>query len=184
MFDDRSEHYNLPLPNLSNPLRADVERLRTTISSLDALLKNIETAANAAMRYVGDWDASTNTPAIPAAAAENKGAYYVVAVSGSTAVDGLNKWVAGDWLVSNGTKWARVANSEVFDAAAIQSGIFDQARIPEIPIERVTGLHACSMPRCQLRRSPDYQTRLTASNQISGSRRYSRAVVPTSSPTR
>lgn len=158
MFDDRSEHYNLPLPNLSNPLRADVERLRTTISTLDALLKNIETAANAAMHYAGDWNAATNTPAIPAAAAANNGAYYVVSVSGSTAVDGLNKWVVGDWLVSNGTKWVRVANSEVFDAAAIQSGIFDQARIPEIPIERVTGLHDvlnAEMPITQITGLPD-----------------------------
>ena len=158
MFDDRSEHYNLPLPNLSNPLRYDVDRLRTTISTLDTLLKNIEVAANAAMRYTGDWDASTNTPAIPAAAAENKGVYYVVSVSGSTAVDGQSKWVAGDWLVSNGTKWVRVANSEVFDAAAIQSGIFDQARIPEIPIERVTGLHDvlnAELPITQITGLPD-----------------------------
>lgn len=158
MFDDRSEHYNLPLPNLSNPLRYDVDRIRTTISTLDTLLKNIETAANAATHYVGDWDASTNTPAIPAAAAANKGAYYLVTVSGSTAVDGLSKWVAGDWLVSTGAKWVRIANSEVFDAAAIQSGVFDQTRIPEIPIERVTGLHDvlnASLPITQITGLPD-----------------------------
>lgn len=141
MFDDRSDNYDLPLPNIANPLRIDVDRLRTTISTLDTLLKNIETAANAAMHYAGDWNASTNTPAMPAAAAANKGAYYVVSVSGSTAVDGTSKWVAGDWIVSNGAKWVRIANSEVFDAAAITSGTFDQLRIPEIPIERVTGLH-------------------------------------------
>lgn len=141
MFDDRSDNYDLPLPNIANPLRIDVDRLRTTISTLDTLLKNIETAANAAMHYAGDWNAATNTPAMPAAAAANKGAYYVISVSGSTAVDGTSKWVDGDWIVSNGAKWVRIANSEVFDAAAIQSGIFDQARIPEIPIERVTGLH-------------------------------------------
>lgn len=158
MFDDRSEHYNLPLPNLSNPLRADVERLRTTISMLDTLLKNLDAAANAAMHYAGDWDASTNTPVIPAAAAANNGAYYVVSVSGTTAVDGVSKWVAGDWLVSSGTKWVRVANSEVFDASAIQSGIFDQLRIPEIPIERVTGLHDvlnASLPITQITGLPD-----------------------------
>lgn len=141
MFDERSTNFNLQLPNLSNPLRVDVERLRTTITTLDTLLKNIETAANAAMHYVDDWDAATNTPAIPAAAAANKGSYYLVAVSGTTAVDGVNKWAAGDWIVSNGAKWVRIANSEVFDAAAIQSGTFDQSRIPEIPIERVAGLH-------------------------------------------
>lgn len=158
MFDDRSEHYNLPLPNLSNPLRADVERLRTTISMLDTLLKNLDAAANAAMHYAGDWDASTNTPAIPAAAAANNGAYYVVSVSGTNAIDGVSKWVAGDWLVSNGTKWVRIANSEVFDASAIQTGVFDQLRIPEIPIERVTGLHDvlnASLPITQITGLPD-----------------------------
>lgn len=158
MIDERSEHYNLPLPSLINPLRTDVERLRTTISALDALLKNLDTAANAAMHYAGDWDASTNTPAIPVAAAANQGAYYVVSISGSTAIDGLNNWVAGDWLVSNGAKWVRVANSEAFDAAAITSGIFDQLRIPEIPIERVTGLHDvlnAELPIIQITGLPD-----------------------------
>lgn len=153
MFDEHSTNYNLPLPNLSNPLRVDVERLRTTISTLDTLLKNIETAANAAMHYVDDWDAATNTPAIPAATTGNKGSYYLVAVSGTTAVEGVSKWAAGDWIVSNGAKWVRVANSEVFDAAAITSGTFNQARIPEIPIERVTGLHDvlnASLPMTQI----------------------------------
>ncbi|WNL63621.1 tail fiber [Aeromonas phage ST4] len=158
MFDERSTNFNLQLPNLSNPLRVDVERLCTTITTLDTLLKNIETAANAAMHYVGDWDAATNTPAIPAATAENKGSYYLVAVSGTTAVDGVAKWAAGDWIVSNGAKWVRIANSEVFDAAAIQTGIFDQARIPEIPIERVTGLHDvlnASLPMTQITGLPE-----------------------------
>lgn len=153
MFDERSPHFNLQLPNLSNPLRFDVERLRTTITTLDTLLKNIETAANAAMHYVGDWDASTNTPTIPAADTANKGSFYVVSTPGATAVDEVSNWAAGDWIVSNGTKWVRIANSEVFDAAAIQSGTFDQARIPEIPIERVAGLHDvlnASLPMTQI----------------------------------
>ena len=86
MFDERSENYDLPLRDLSNPLRVDVDRLRTTITTLDTLLKNIE--------------AATNTPAIPAATTDNKGSYYLVAASGTTAVDGVNKWAAGDWIVS------------------------------------------------------------------------------------
>lgn len=158
MFDERSTHFDLQLPNLSNPLRVDVDRLRTTITTLDALLKNIGTAANAAMHYVADWDAATNTPAIPVASVENRGSYYEVSVPGTTSVDGVAKWAAGDWIVSNGTKWVRVANSEVFDASAIQSGIFDQMRIPEIPIERVTGLHDvlnASLPMTQITGLPD-----------------------------
>lgn len=53
MYDERSTNYDLPLPHLTNPLQFDVARLRSTITTLDTLLKNIETAANAAMRYVG-----------------------------------------------------------------------------------------------------------------------------------
>lgn len=39
MFDDRSANYALPIPNLLNPLSVDVERLRTTISRIDELIK-------------------------------------------------------------------------------------------------------------------------------------------------
>lgn len=61
-----------------------------------------------AMVYKGTWDASTNTPAIPAAEAANLGWLYVVAVAGSTDIDGNTTWNVGDWLVSDGTKWQRV----------------------------------------------------------------------------
>lgn len=141
MFNERSANYELPLPNVSNSLRIDVERLRTTISMLDTLLKSIETAANTAMNYKGDWDAATNTPTLPEASAANKGRCYYVSVAGATTIDGVSSWGVGDWIVSSGTKWVRILNRETFDAAAIQSGVLNQARIPEIPIGRVTGLH-------------------------------------------
>lgn len=90
--------------------------------------------------YVGGWDASTNTPEIPLATTENKGKYYIVTVGGTTNIDGTNDWAQGDWIISNGTTWDRIANSEVFDATAIVSGVFDQARIPALPISRITSL--------------------------------------------
>lgn len=141
MFDERSANYNFPLPHLTNPLKVDVERLRTVITTLDTMLKSIETAANTAMHHKGDWDAATNTPALPAASVSNKGNYYFVSVAGSTTIDGVSSWAAGDWVVSSGARWVRIANRETFDATAIQSGVLNQSRIPEIPIERVTGLH-------------------------------------------
>jgi hypothetical protein len=64
-----------------------------------------------AVVYQTTWDASTNTPAIPAAAADNKGQYYIVGVAGTTAIDGHSKWAIGDWLVSDGTKWDYIDNS-------------------------------------------------------------------------
>lgn len=61
-----------------------------------------------AMVYRGTWDASTNTPTIPAADAGNLGWLYVVAVAGTTNIDGNANWAVGDWLVSDGTVWQRV----------------------------------------------------------------------------
>lgn len=61
-----------------------------------------------AMVYKGTWDASTNTPTIPPADAGNLGWLYVVAVAGTTNIDGNASWSVGDWLVSDGTVWQRV----------------------------------------------------------------------------
>jgi len=62
-----------------------------------------------AMVYKGTWDASTNTPTIPAADAGNLGWLYVVSVAGTTPIDGTTSWNVADWLVSDGTKWQKVA---------------------------------------------------------------------------
>lgn len=62
-----------------------------------------------AMVYQGTWDASTNTPTIPPADSGNLGWLYVVAVPGTTTIDGNSTWEVGDWLISDGTVWQRVA---------------------------------------------------------------------------
>lgn len=64
------------------------------------------------MAYQGTWNAGTNTPAIPAAAAGNKGNYYVVTTAGSTNIDGITDWKIGDWIVSNGATWDKVDNTD------------------------------------------------------------------------
>ncbi len=69
------------------------------------------------MKYQGVWDAATNAPAIPAAASSNAGHYYKVSVSGTTAVDGIAEWAVGDWIVSNGTSWDKIDNSEKTEEA-------------------------------------------------------------------
>lgn len=69
------------------------------------------------MKYKGVWDAATNDPAIPAAATSNAGHYYKVSVSGTTAVDGTAEWAVGDWIVSSGTSWDKIDNSEKTEEA-------------------------------------------------------------------
>jgi hypothetical protein len=67
------------------------------------------------LNYQGTWDASTNSPAIAtgSASSSNKGWYFKVSVAGTTAVDGNAAWNVGDWIVSDGTDWQQIHNSEL-----------------------------------------------------------------------
>jgi hypothetical protein len=73
--------------------------------------------------YQGTWNAATNTPTIPAAALANKGYYYVVNVAGTTNIDGTNSWAPGDWIISNGTIWQKVANIDSVTSVNAKTGI-------------------------------------------------------------
>ncbi|WP_343524511.1 tail fiber domain-containing protein [Pedobacter sp.] len=59
------------------------------------------------VNYQGNYDASNNSPSLPAASG-NKGKYYVVAVPGNQQGLELN---IGDWIISNGNVWERVDNN-------------------------------------------------------------------------
>lgn len=75
-----------------------------------------------ALSYQGTWNASSNSPAIPVASDSNKGWYYVVNVAGATPVSGVSDWEIGDWLVSNGTSWGKVDNSDKVSSVAGKTG--------------------------------------------------------------
>ena len=79
----------------------------------------IPTAITGAIVYQGVWNASTNTPAIPAAAVANKGFYYKVSVDGTTAIDGFSTWTLGDLIISDGVTWDNVqgGSSDVVSVA-------------------------------------------------------------------
>lgn len=79
-----------------------------TIYLPDSILGQVE--------YQGVWNATTNTPAIPAAAPANKGHYYIVNVAGSTSIDGINDWKVGDWIISDGTTWTKVDNTDAISS--------------------------------------------------------------------
>jgi len=76
-----------------------------------------------AMIYKGTWNATTNSPAIPAAAAGNKGWYYIVNVAGTTSINGIAEWKIGDWLVSNGAAWDKIDNTDSVSTVNGQTGI-------------------------------------------------------------
>ena len=57
--------------------------------------------------YQGTWNASTNTPTLTSSVG-TKGYYYLVSVAGSTNLNGITTWNAGDWAVFDGSVWERV----------------------------------------------------------------------------
>lgn len=62
-----------------------------------------------AVVYKGSYNATTGFPSLGTADASNLGHYYVVTDAGSNPV-ALN---VGDWMISDGTNWTKVANSNV-----------------------------------------------------------------------
>ncbi len=81
-------------------------------ASLDATgkvpLSQLDTVVLGGLNYQGAWNAATNTPAIPAASTGNKGQYFIVSVSGATAINGVSDWQAGDLIMSNGQFWHKL----------------------------------------------------------------------------
>ncbi|MBZ9822346.1 pyocin knob domain-containing protein [Mesorhizobium sp. CA4] len=81
------------------------------------------------LNYQGDWNANTNTPTIPAAAAGNKGWYYMVSVAGAASVGGITDWKVGDWAVSDGTKWVKIDNTDAVASVAGLTGAITAAAL-------------------------------------------------------
>ena len=71
-------------------------------------IANIPDSVLGQLEYKGTWDASTDSPSLPSASGV-KGNYYVVSVTG---VYETIDYEVGDWIVSNGTIWEKVDNSD------------------------------------------------------------------------
>jgi Collagen triple helix repeat (20 copies) len=71
-----------------------------------------------AVVYQGVWNASTNTPTLTSGSG-TKGNYYKVSTSGTTTVDGISQWNAGDVIIFDGTTWDKIdgLSSEVISVA-------------------------------------------------------------------
>lgn len=104
------------------------------------------------MAYKGTWNASTNSPSITVANSSNRGWYYIVTVAGTSIPSGLNpttsasimggtnQWNVGDWIVSDGTYWDKIDNTDqvmsVFGrmgAVIAQGGDYNASQITNTP---------------------------------------------------
>lgn len=77
--------------------------------------------AGGGLSYQGTWNASTNTPTLASGTGAN-GYYYVVGTSGSTNLDGISDWVAGDWALFNGTIWQKIDQTNLVSSVNGQTG--------------------------------------------------------------
>jgi hypothetical protein len=90
--------------------------------------------------FQSNWNASTNSPAIPAASAANKDQFYRVTTAGTTSIDGIANWKVGDWIWSTGTVWIRLANSSGDSLDILTIGVNGQTvfAISQLPINPLT----------------------------------------------
>ncbi len=112
---------------------ADQKGLANGFASLGADGKvpagQLPSAVFGALSYQGTWNANTNAPTIPAANASNKGWYFKVATAGATSIGGIDEWKVGDWVVSNGTGWDKVDNTESVVSVAGLTGAIGAAAL-------------------------------------------------------
>ena len=70
------------------------------------------------VEYKGTWNATTNVPTLPATPAE-KGIYYVVSTGGTFQ---SISFAVGDWIISNGSVWQKVDNTDAVTSVAGKTG--------------------------------------------------------------
>lgn len=62
-----------------------------------------------AVSYAGTWDASTGDAPAPLA---KMGQYWIVSVDGSTNLDGITDWKAGDYAIYDGAAYGKIDNTD------------------------------------------------------------------------
>lgn len=72
-------------------------------------MSQVPDALIGSVNYQGNWDPATNTPTLPATpAASTRGHYYIASTTGT--FNGV-EYNNGDWIISNGTVWGKVDNT-------------------------------------------------------------------------
>lgn len=88
-----------------------------TLASLQTQIS----AITGGLSYQGTWNASTNTPTLTSSVGVTN-YYYIVGTSGSTNLNGITDWVAGDWAIYNGTAWQKIDQTNLVVSVAGRTG--------------------------------------------------------------
>ena len=76
----------------------------------------------------GTWDASTNTPALASGTGDD-GDTYLVTVDGSTSLDGISDWKAGDIAIFLDSAWRKIDNTDAVNSVVGLTGTITQASL-------------------------------------------------------
>lgn len=68
--------------------------------------------------YLPLWNASTNTPSLASSTVGLEGVIYLVQIAGSTTLDGISSWAAGDYAYFIGGVWTRLL---MIEATSVQT---------------------------------------------------------------
>ena len=151
--------------------------------------------AGGGLSYQGTWNASTNTPTLASGTGTN-GYYYVVGTSGSTNLDGISDWVAGDWALFNGTIWQKIDQTNLVSSVNGQTGAvslttsnisegsnlyYTDARARSA-LSAGTGISYNSSTGTITNSAPDQTVALTAGTGISTSGTYPNFTITNSAP--
>mgnify|MGYP003333712367 FL=1 len=110
-------------PDLAERIKVITNGGGTSQYVLDTLtsLQNQINAIVGGLVYKGTWNASTNTPTLTSSVGTANW-YYVVSVSGSTNLNGITDWVAGDWAIYNGSAWQKIDQTNLVTSVNGQTG--------------------------------------------------------------
>ncbi len=82
-------------------------------------------SSSSALRYLGTWNATTNSPTLTSSVG-TLGDFYIVSVAGTTDLNGITDWQVGDWVLFNGSVWQKIDNSNN-DALLKENNLSDVA---------------------------------------------------------
>jgi hypothetical protein len=82
-------------------------------------LSQLNDAILGQVNYVGGWNADTNSPTLPDPTTV-KGDYYITTEAG---VFNTISFEVGDWVISNGVEWSKVANTDAVSSVFGRTGV-------------------------------------------------------------
>ncbi len=78
----------------------------------------MKSAVLQSLSYQGTWNASTNSPALTTGNG-TEGYLYKVSAAGSTKLDDVTSWAAGDFAIFDGADWLKSQSSAPFEGAVV-----------------------------------------------------------------